>query len=350
MSWFSKNYEKAALGGATVIAAGLLFSGWQKYDSIGDDFSAAPKGGRPNDPSVKNSDKVSTGKASFSLQRDWMKGEDNGRPVDLFTGVALFVNKKNPSKPVDLIKDEPIHPPIPNQWWIDNRIEPGYGDSPLRDADDDGFSNIDEYTAKSDPNDATDYPSLISKLSYVGDKSVEWVLRPGFPAGDAFTFKYSDGLGNANKAGAANPIPMGQIFFEEGAAKGRFKLLGSEIRKEMNDAIRSEVQVTYVKVEDQKPNKLGTVYEIPAQFREAEARKFSYFDRTAVLSLDALGLAGKEFEVEENTAFSLPPGGDSKNYKLTVVTPDTITVEMTGKDGNKSTYTVAKGETGPIAD
>ena len=118
----------------------------------------------------------------------------------------------------------------------------------------------------------------------------------------------------------------------------------------MNEAIRAEVEVTYVKVEDQKPNKLETVYEIPSQFRKGEARKYSHFDRTAILSLDALGLAGKEFKVEENTEFSLPPGGKSNNYRLTEVTPDRITVEVTDKDGKKTTHTIAKGETGPLSE
>jgi hypothetical protein len=209
---------------------------------------------------------------------------------------------------------------------------------------------MDEFTAQTDPNDATDYPGLISKLTYVGDESVQWVLRPGFESEGAFTFKYSDGLRNANSAGAASPVPPGGLFFAEGAAKGRFKLLGSEKRMELNEAIKAEVEVTYVKVEDQKPNKLGKVYEIPAQFREADARKFSHFDRTAILALDALGLAAKDFKVEENTAFSLPPGGSGNNYKLTEVTPEKITVEVTDKDGNKTSHTINKGETGPMGE
>ena len=350
MSWFSQNYEKAALGAGAVVAAGLVFAGLQKLNSVEDEFSGVPKGNGSNDPAVKNGDLVSTAKASFHLGREWVKGDDEGRPVDLFTGVALFVNKKNPSKPVDLITDDPVHEPIPNQWWIDNRIDPGFGDSPQRDSDEDGFSNLEEYTAKTDPKDTRKYPNLLSKLTYGGDEFVIWSLRPGFEAeGGAFTFKYKDSLRRANKAGAGNPVAPGEIFFEEGAAKGRFKLVGSEKRKEMNEKTKSEAEVTYVKIEDQKPNKLGDLYEIPASFRNAEERKHHKYDRTAILTLDALGLAGKEFKVEEYTAFSLPPGGENKNYKLTEVTPDKITIEMTDKLGNKKTYEIAKGEMGSIA-
>lgn len=349
MSPLSKNYEKAVLGGAVVIAAGLLFLGWQKLGSSSEEFSAEPVGRGKNDPAVKEGDLVSTAKASYQLKRDWVKGDDEGRPVDLLTGVALFVNKNDPTKPVDLIEGDPVHPPIPNQWWIDNRIDPGFGNSPLRDEDEDGFSNSEEFIAKTDPKDARDYPGLITKLSYVGEESVGWVLRPGFEADGAFTFTYNDSKRGANKVGANAPIAPGGLFFAEGAAKGRFKLLGSEVRKEVNEAIKAPVDVTYVKIEDQRPNKKGDIYEIPAMFRTGNARMFTRYDRTAVLTLDALGMAGKEFRVEEKTAFSLPPGSDAKNFTISEITPEQITIEMTDKNGKK-TFHIAKGAKGPSAD
>ena len=234
MSWISENYEKAALGAAVLAAAGLAYLGWSKLGSIDLEFGSVPKGPPANsDPGVKSAGMVAKAKSSFQLKREWTKSEDEGRSVDLFTGVALFVNKNDQKKPVDPIKGAPIHPPIPNSWWLEFRIDPGFGDSPLRDADEDGFSNQDEYTAKTDPSNPKDFPALITKVTYVGDESVQWVLRPGFEAeGGSFTFTYGDGKA-VNKIGAANPVPPGGIFFEKGAAMGRFKLLGSEKRMVM---------------------------------------------------------------------------------------------------------------------
>ena len=350
MSWISENYEKAAVGAAVLAATGLAYAGWSKLGSVELDFGSVPKGKPPeSDPGVKNAGMVAKTKSSFQLKREWTKVEDEGRPVDLFTGIALFVNKNDQKKPVDPIDGAPIHPPIPNSWWLEYRIDPGFGDSPLRDADEDGFSNKDEFAAKTDPSNTKDFPALITKLTYIGDESVQWVLRPGFEAaGGSFTFTYGDGKAG-NKVGAANPVPPGGIFFGKGPAMGRFKLLGSEKRRVMNEAIQAEEEITYVRVEDQKPNKKGDVYEIPASFRAADQRKHARFDRTAVLSLQALGLAGQEFRVEENTSFALPLGDGKKPYRMKEVTPERIVIEFTGGDGKVQTYDIMKGATGPAA-
>jgi hypothetical protein len=348
MSWISENYEKAALGTAVLAAAGLAYAGWNKLGSVDLEFGSTPRGpqSEQKDPSVKSAGMVAQTKSSLQLKREWAKGEDKGRSVDLFTGVALFVNKKDENNPVDLIEGQDVHPGIPNSWWLEHRIDPGFADSPLRDEDEDGFSNQDEFTAKTDPSDAKEYPLLITKLTYSGDESLQWVLRPVFEAGGgSFTFEYADGKAG-NKVGAANPVPPGGIFFEKGAAAGRFKLLGSEKRKVMNETIQDEEDVTFVRIEDQKPNKKGNVYEIPA-FRKADARKHVRFDRTAVLTLEALGLAGQEFKIEENTSFALPPGDGKKRYKLTEVSPERIVIEFTGEDDKVQTYEIKKGATGP---
>lgn len=352
MSWISENYEKAAIGAGAVVAIGLAFIGWQKAGSVGDDFSGTPTGptSPKSDPSVKGANRVAIAKSSFGNMRDWVKGDDDGRPVDLFTGVPLFVNKNNLSNPVDLAGEnvEPVHPPIPNQWWIDNRIDPGFGDSPQRDADEDGFSNLEEFNAKTDPNDNRDYPNLIKKLAFVGDEAVQWVLRPGFPGADgAFTFEYNDTLRRAAKVGAANPVAPGGLFFSEDPIKNRFKFIGSEKKKQLNEKLNVEVEVTIVTVEDQKPNKVGTIYEIPAMFRKGDAAQFAKYDRTAVLTLEALGLGGKEMKVEENTAFALPPDAEEKAFKLLEVSPESIVVEHKKEDGTTETHTIIKGATGP---
>ncbi len=351
MSWISENYEKAAVGAAVLAAAGLAYVGFDKLNSLDDVFGRTSRGrptaGDPrSDPSVKSAGIVAKTMSSVQLKREWLKGDDEGRLVDLFTGVALFVNKNDLKIPVDPIEGEDIHEGIPNSWWLEYRIDPGFGDSPLRDEDGDGFSNHEEFTAKTDPSNPKEFPPLISKLIYVGEESVQWVLRPGFEVGQGkFTFTYGDGK-MVNRIGAAEPVAPGEIFFKNGAAMGRFKLVSSERQRVKNEVIQAEEEVTFVTIEDQKPNKKGLIYIIPAAFRPATVGKYARYDRTAVLSLKALGLADQEFKIEENVQFSLPLGGEKKSYKMKEVTPERIVIEFTGDDGKVQPYEIVKGAVG----
>ncbi len=345
MSWISNNYEKVALTGTLLIAVALGYSGLQSKNAVEQDFSDIPTGRGNNDPSIKDGDKVATAKSSLQIDQKWTKAEVDGRPVDLFTGVPLFVNKNNLKQPVDLQNSADVHSPIPNKWWLEYRIDPGFGDSPQRDEDEDGFSNLEEFEAKTDPTDKRSHPSLIQKLVYVSQESVEWVLRPGgFPteAEPRVTFEYSDNKGNENRVGAANPIGKNELFFAEGHAKGRFKYLGFENKIQMNERIQAQVQVAIVKIEDLKPNKKGRVYEIPANFKRGNVRDFSKHDRTATLMLNALGLKDQEFKVEELTDFALPPQSESKPFRLMEIKPDRIIIRETLADGKTQLHDIPK--------
>lgn len=350
MSWFQKNYEKAALGGAVAVALGLAYMGWSKFGSVEEDFATQLTGSGNSNTAVRNADLIPQSKASLERRRIWDQALDGDRPVDLFTGIPLFVSSSAPEKPIDLLKDAPVHPPIPNTWWIEHRIDPGFADSPTRDPDQDGFSNLEEYTAKTNPNDAKSIPSLIAKLMYVKDESLGWVIRPGYGLNGSFPFKFQDTKGGTNQTGGADLIAPDGLFFLKAPMMNRFKLLGSEVRKEMNPKIKIEVETTYVRIEDQRPNKKGTVYEIPSPLSEERRNEHLKWDRTAILSLEALGLSGKEFKVEENTTFSLPPDSGKKDYLLKTVTPESVVVEYTNAAGEKKTATIPKGSMPQIAE
>lgn len=317
--------------------------GYQKLSSVDQDFGKDLIGKGSNNSAVKNADLIPKALASLKLNRDWAQALDGERPVDLFTGIPLFLSKAAPEKEIDLLKDEPVHAPIPNTWWIENRLDPGFSDSPTRDPDLDGFTNLEEFLGKTDPNSAKQFPPLIAKLLYVKDESFAWVIRPGYGSNGSFPFSYEDAKNGENKTGAADMIATNGMFFAKGVMANRFKLLGSEVRKVMNRKINIEVEETIVKIEDQRPNKVGKVYEIPSPLSEQRKNDHVNYDRTAVLSLEALGLNGKQFKVEENTAFALPPTSPTKDYVAKIVTPDKVTVEYTAPTGEKKMIELSKG-------
>jgi hypothetical protein len=346
MSWFSTNYEKVALGGAVALALGLAYAGWSKFGGVEVEFGAVLEGKGNNNAAVKDADLIPKAKTSLTLDRTWAQGLSGDRPVDLFTGIPLFVSSADAEKPIDLMTGDPVHPPISNVWWIQNRLDPGFADSPKRDPDQDGFSNLEEFKAKTDPNDSKSFPSLIGKLLYVRDESLGWVIRPTFGDGHGgFPFNFLDTKGATNKTPPGEMIIPNGLFFSKGVMSNRFKLLGSEVRNELSPKTNVPIETTYVKIEDQRANKKGTIYEYPAPMSPERVNEHLKYDRSAVFSLEALGFNGKEFKVEENTAFSIPPGGETKDYFAKTVTLDSVTVEYTTPTGEKKTVDIKKGNT-----
>ena len=116
MSWFSTHYEKAALGGAALAALGLAYFGWSKLNSVEEDFATSLKGAGNNKTAVEGAERIPKALQSLALDRTWSQALDGDRPVDLFTGIPLFISSNDPEKAIDLRKDAPLHPPIPNNW------------------------------------------------------------------------------------------------------------------------------------------------------------------------------------------------------------------------------------------
>jgi hypothetical protein len=344
MSWISKNYEKAALGGTVLVALGLAYLGWAKLGGVDGNFGGGLPEGGGTKTAVDGAELIPKTLQSLKLERTWNPATVGDRMVDLFTGTALFIKNDEPEKTIDLDMDAPVHDPIPNTWWLENRLDPGFADSPSRDPDSDGFSNMEEYLAKTDPNNGKAYPALIAKLMYLRDETITWYIRPGYDDGKGnFSFSYVDSKNNNLKTPIEAPIKPEDLFFDKAPVKNRFKLLGSEVVTELNERTNFESEVTIVRIEDLRPNKKGTIYKIPAPLTEARRNEHLKYDRSAVFSLEALGLNGTEFTVEENTPFALPPGAPTKDYLLKEVTPNSVVVEYPDADGSRKTVDIGKG-------
>ncbi|MFC7336520.1 Amuc_1099 family pilus-like system protein [Haloferula chungangensis] len=355
MSKAPKNIEKVLLGVAVVVAGGLVYLGMSKSSAVSEDFSSNPGGQHGEDIEIKDAMKVTEVVSSRTSNRVLDVGtipsdklEGGQREVNLFTGVPLFASREDPNNPVDLPTSADVHPPIPNVWWLKYNVSPQFADSPQRDDDGDGFSNIEEFNAGTDPSDKNVHPSLVAKLSFVKDESQPWRVEFGFETGGVWIPKLKTGAlpeeaGPKNRVAFDKGLKPGDLFFGEDPMKGRFKFTGFEERTERNERLKIDETLKYAQFEDQKPNKLGLKYEVPNRLPRAQFQDFQQFDRTAVLDLQALGLDGKEFKVEERTNFALPPTAKEKDYYLKEVTPEAIVVEWKDKDGQTHSVSIPKG-------
>lgn len=344
MSWIKENYHIAALGGGALVLAGLGYLGFSGNQAVNDEFNA-------NNPREKEDTKVPGSDILTALTNSITKAEPverrvtpKKRPVDLFTSVDLYTEGDDLSKPLDLLTmDKPVHPPIDNQWWVDHRIDPSFSDSPQKDQDGDGFTNLEEFSAKTDPNDVKSHGALISKLEVVAVESDMWLLlfKSVLGKGYQFDLQYRafGGRVQTNRIPASEAVNKGDKFFKADPGKERFALKDIEAREE--DGPTGRRPRNWAIVEDLRPNKKGTTYELPFNLNAGKRREATKYDHTVIFSLNAIGEESNQFKVGENGKFSLPHGGEELKYTLIEVKlgadfkPVAVVVQI-GDDASKT--------------
>lgn len=357
-----KNYDKIILAVCAVAALGLAYLGNSKSSAVETELEFSARAVGKNDVGVQGADKLEQTLATVNDPIKLKPGKIGDRPVDTFVGVALFAKKpaegEKTAKPVDPVLDAPVHPPIPNLWWLEHRIDLGFGDSPLRDHDGDGFSNREEFDAKTDPTDPLSFPALINKLQFAKYESVGYFLWFSSAIGPE---KYQFKIAELPPAFEAAPLPQQEAFlggslkfnrtedfigsganiFTEGVGSGRYRLKSVAEKEVTNQATNLTYKNEFATIEDLAPNKKEE-FVIPKMPRAKERPATVRYDRTAVLVLNAAGEQGKEFKVKENTPFSLPSSKGDNAYLLKSVTSTSITVEYKDASGQPQTIEIKK--------
>jgi len=352
MSQLPKNFEKILLGVGGVAAVAFAGLGFMKSSAVEGDFhrTAPTSGGKEIE--VPQAAATSKAVSSLTSDREIGKAESDGRPVDIFIGIPLFADKNNPNVPVDPLstKMKEVHAGIPNKLWIETGADMTHADSPDRDDDGDGFTNREEFEAKTHPVDAKSHPALVNKLAYVKDESTMWYVQFGLESSGKWAPRFVGLTPDKktklqNRVSAVEMLSPGDTFFKEGEFANRFKFTGLEEREVKSERTGLVQKVKFALYEELKPNKKGEKYESQNGLPEAELEAKAYYDRTAVLDLRAIGYSGKEFKVEEKTKFALPPDAPEKNYLLKKVTPQSLEVEYADADGKTQTREIPRGST-----
>jgi hypothetical protein len=194
MDWVKKHYELAILGMATLVLAAN--AGWivWKASTPGAEFAGiTPQPPRNDqfespDPAI-----IQKGLADAKAPSEWQPDTTGENQGSLFVSRYYLLIGDKLLDPIE--GGEDLHPPIPNAWLIQNGLD--YANSRITEMDDDGdgFTNLEEFHAKTNPNDASSMPPSFTKLQLVSFKPVPFRLvfkGDGGTDGKEFQINFSD--------------------------------------------------------------------------------------------------------------------------------------------------------------
>lgn len=330
---FSEKYDKIALTVGGILGLAGLGLGALTYVDLDETYKV--------DATVTNS-KVSVPgvEQALDLEAYLADSHEIKRPkvgaqtFDAFVAPVLWL-KAGETTPIDINAGPPIHSPIPNIWFIENGLEDvlRFSDALTQDPDGDGFTILEEFNAKTNPKDAASHPLLIAKLGMTGLAASGYYLV--FSSDDmppAYTFK---ALAPNGATLWRQDAQIDSVMPEAKDGKavvdaGRFKL--KEVgKKEFTSKTGITEKESVAVVEDLKPTKAGTVYEI----RKGNKYPAMIQDKSVELTISAGPKAGEIIKVEEGKTFTIP-GDDKTVYTLQAVDlksrSATIKAEVDGKD------------------
>jgi hypothetical protein len=305
------NYEKGLLVAAALIAVGIV--GYLIWDSqsISDRLILRP--GSSKD--VLNPPPTSGVLAVFQRLTEkvsWVSPVIKGKPVPLNKSIILM---QKGDDIYDLqTEDKPLRPPMTNAFLIQNELpnieSPNVG---AMDADNDGFSNEEEFAAKpqTNPMDAKSRPPVIQKL----------FLK------QRLTHDYKIKLNSSSppyQVQRTTPEPKASKFVSPGDEFGfdkgiiRFKAISFE-QKIVKDEKVGEKDVSELKCLDSATKKEFILirgsetnlaeYEAEFEFRigSPEIRKVKQGE---TFQIPGIGITFKVLSIEENQAVIVPVDGE----------------------------------------
>lgn len=140
--------------------------------------------------------------------------------------------------------------PIPDRWFLENRLPLDNPEVATMDPDGDGFLNEDEYRAKTDPNDKNSHPPYYSKLFVKRHIRVPFLLK--------FQVYDGDPKKPEEMQFQVNPLSLHKSsqFLKLGdmVAGTKFKLLRFQLKMQPNAATGDEVDVSELTLLDTELN------------------------------------------------------------------------------------------------
>ncbi|MBQ4613727.1 MAG: hypothetical protein IJB31_02225 [Akkermansia sp.] len=256
----------------------------------------------------------------------------------------VSIDSKKMTTVIDIYdpKAESLHNGVPNSWFISNNISDALGraDGLAIDSDGDGFTNMEEFGAKTSPSDPNSLPPLIEagkpnhKLEVVATRTDKAVIEvEGMLAYDANPTETSITIhadrSGTNRLGKKFKVKPGDSFDLSGKMDGaskRFTVVGFE-KMTYSDSVGNKSEESALRVRDNVTLTGEKEFVIRAGFtRLRPGAKNSDIgtpnvkgrdinDSSATLRVTAGPKAGKTFDVMLNDTFQVP-GNEKISCKL----------------------------------
>ena len=330
------NYEKTILIISALIAIGVAV--FLIFESNGfEETLILQQGFSKNDLNAPESQKVKDATETMKKKYSWGSPVRNEKAVPLNKSVLLVMKD---GKLFDLLLPEPkLREPMTNLYLtgdktknppeaqLPNIFSPNVGDL---DADNDGFSNLEEFNAKTDPRDESSMPPFTDKLVLRRRISHDYILL--LKGGSEGTFQIQrlvPGKGNVFKR-VDESFGFDTSSKDPAISGNRFKILSSKQEKIQDPKTGVEKDVSTLKMLDLSTNKEFELvqgkemnlaeYEAEFEFRWKTRKTISGLDikEGGKFQLPGLGKTYYILKLEENKAIIAPGGPDGKPTKETI--------------------------------
>lgn len=301
MNWIRANYDRVAVLVGALFLLLCAFFLWRAAAGFNESFASSVSSG-PAKPAAPTAKAVELQAAAQKLAQSpqWSFGGRSG----------LFVPEKHFIGPGGLpatLQTTEVHPPVPNEWLDQNNLPIADTDVLEQDPDADGYTNLEEWQSKTNPNEKGSHPPFIAKLRIKGFTREAFRLVFASRTDDTFGINTSD---------LKEPTQFLKI----------------------GDTIRGTAFKIVKFTEKHEKNQYGTeldVSELTIQNQESKDR-INLVKEKIMTSPESVGtfvyLWGdrRELTIKQGQEFSLPPQTDIK-YKLIDVQPEKAVIVNTQK-------------------
>lgn len=270
---------------------------------------------------LKNEQGVTDGTlALVQSPRTWelpLRGEPI-KPVPLFVSIPIIELDSKAGDPRDPTFGQ-MRPPVSNEWLVDNDLDFTKRSVLSFDPDKDGFSNLEEWHGKTDPQNARSHPYYIKKVDFIKRVGKAYSITfQGVPSADEYQIRRDK---TAEWSQKVFFVKVGQVSKDN---QFRIESFTKAEQKEKGIIVdRSVLTITYLPT--------GEKINLTKRIRKEIFKYFAELDYT----LDS----AVNMEIEAGQTFRLPK--DLITYTLDAVTEESATVSFKDK-GKPQTVEISK--------